>query len=112
MNDLIYLTEEDRIAVQYFSRLTNTVGAVGFGVAFTLFSLPPFYAWLCFSVFFIWAFLQGYQYRKMLKQTNECSRPSVWVFIKYGWLCLLSLTLMAAVALRAVTEDAFFGIVL
>ncbi len=31
MSNVIYSSEEDRIAIEYFSRLTNTVGAVGFG---------------------------------------------------------------------------------
>ncbi|PNH82456.1 hypothetical protein [Vibrio diazotrophicus] len=112
MSNVIYSSEENRIAIEYFSRLTNTVGAVGFGVVFGLFSLPPFYAWFAFGVFFVWSFFQGYQYRAMLNRTMENARPSVWIFIKHGWLCLLSLTLMASVALGFISKDAFLGFVL
>lgn len=106
---MIFPSEDEKIAVQYFSRLTNTVGAVGFGLVFSMLSLSEFYAWFAFIVFAIWCFSQAQQYRKMLKRVSPKTRPSFWIFIKHGWLCFLSLALMASVAIGFVTQDSFFG---
>ncbi|WP_156808551.1 hypothetical protein [Vreelandella stevensii] len=112
MNDMIFSSEDEKIAVQYFSRLTNTVGAVGFALVFSMLSLSEFYAWFAFFVFFVWCFSQAQQYRKMLKRVSPNARPSFWIFIKHGWLCLLSLALMISVAIGLVTQDSFFGFAL
>jgi len=112
LSEIIFSSECERIAIQYFSRLTNTVGAVGFGLVFTMLSLPKFYAWFAFFIFFTWCFLQGCQYRKMLKRLSPNARPGFLIFLQYGWLCLLSLALMVSVATGVVTKYSIFGFVL
>lgn len=103
---VIFNTEEERIAVEYFSRINNTIGAVGIGICFTLlqFENPAKLAWISFIIFMTWSFTQGFEYRKMLKRSTPDSKPSFWMFLKYGWLSYVALLFMGSIAMELVSR--------
>ncbi|QUM75079.1 hypothetical protein HWV00_01825 [Moritella sp. 24] len=109
MSLIIFDSEEQRIAIEYFSRLSDTVGAVGIGVCFTLlqFKDPSIAAAISSVVFFIWAISLGTEFRKMVKRAPKASKPSIWLFIRYGWFGYISLMFMSFIALGVIPVEWF-----
>ncbi len=109
MSNIIYNSEEERIAVEYFSRLSDMVGAVGIGVCFTLlqFENPIKAASVSAFLFFCWSISLGREYSKMLKRANSSSKPSTWMFFRYAWFGWFALVFMFCIALGVITPEHF-----
>lgn len=109
MNGIIFSSQDEMVAIRYFSSLNNTVGAVAFAVAISLlqFKHPEMLAYGAVFVFSIWAFNQGVEYRRMLRFIRPDARPSTWVFIQHGWLYIISLVLLSLIAGGQLTNAMF-----
>ena len=109
MSGVIFSTQDEMVTIRYFSSLNNTVGAVAFAVAISLlqFKRPEILAFGAVIVFSIWAFKQGVEYRRMLRFIRPEARPSIWAFIHYGWLYIISLVLLSLIAGGQLTNSMF-----
>lgn len=103
----IYDDYAEQVAVEYFSNISNTVGAVGLGIFVSLLHVesPNKSAFLAFVILFLWAFSQGAEYRKMLKVRGV--RPNYLVFIRVGWLSYVSLVLLCLLGLGFIQKGWF-----
>ena len=109
MSTIIYNSEEERIAIEYFSRLSDMVGAVGIGVCFTLlqFENPTKAAALSSVLFFFWAVSLGREFNKMVKRAPQSAKPSKGMFLKYGWFGYIALVFMFSIAVGAIRPEHF-----
>ena len=106
---MIFKSEEERIAVQYFSTVNNMVGSVAIAVGVSILhskQAQPL-AWAALLVFSLWAISQAYEYNKMLSRAHPAARPDLFMVIRHCWLFLVSIGLFAAIAVGLLTHEMF-----
>ena len=104
----IYDDYAEQVAVEYFSNISNTVGAVGLGIFIGLLHVngnPQKSALLAFTILFLWVFSQGSEYRKQLKIQKV--KPNYGTFIKHGWLSYIGVLLLGCLGLDLIKASWF-----
>jgi hypothetical protein len=89
----IYNDYAEQVAVEYFSNISNTVGAIGLGIFVSLIHVdkPEKSSLLAFLILLIWVFSQGAEYRKILN--IQKIKPNYSAFFRHGWFSYISLLL-------------------
>jgi hypothetical protein len=109
MSRIIYSSEEERIAIEYFTTVNNLVGSVALATGFTIlqFKNAEPLAWFALVVFFLWAFGQGAEYKRILNRAHPASKPSIFFFLRYSWLFVIAVFFIASIAVGLINNEMF-----
>lgn len=109
MSGIIHSSDEERIAISYFSTVNNLVGSVAIATGYTIlqFKKAESLAWFALVVFFLWAFGQGYEYKRMLQRAHPASKPGLFFFLRHCWLFMVAMAFIASIAIGLLNNEMF-----
>lgn len=111
---IIYETEEDRIASEYFDSINDLIGMVALALAYTAlqFEYPKPFAILALVSTLLWTFSKGAEYKKIVKHYLP-KGTSIFVYLQLGWrikVCAFGLTFLSGVAIGYIDEPLIYRV--